>query len=109
MTRKLSVNPYRFGPFLCVLCEAEIAPRRMHVVLSEASALTDASPEKREVSAAPMVCAACMDSAASHAALYPACDRRGCSLADHAFALAPNRAGAVALLIALGRMQPPTE
>ena len=105
--RRLSVDPRRHSPFECVLCADEIAPRRVHVVLSAISSLSDASAEEREASASPMVCSSCMDSPSSHAKLYPACDRRGCDLADHAYGLAPNRAAAVALLISLGRMQHP--
>lgn len=105
--KRLSVNPSNYGPFLCVLCEDEIKPRRMHVILSALSSMSDASGEDREASATAMVCSRCMDLSTSHAALYPDCDRRGCDLADHAYALTPDRAAAVALLIDLGRMQYP--
>ena len=107
MTRKLSVDPYRYGPFLCAACDREIRARQFHAVLSGPSALSSATDSERESTASAMVCEKCQGSNAAHTKLRPDCREPGCTLADHAWVLISDRAGAVRWLSDHGKMQRP--
>ncbi|WP_194411418.1 hypothetical protein [Microbacterium cremeum] len=102
----MKTNPYAHAPFLCVVCEKEIAARRTHVVLTAISALKRASSEERAAKTGPMVCGRCREGAASHDAVYPDCDVDGCDLYEHGYMLGADRAAAAVWLVAHGKKRP---